>query len=301
MTPKKILITGGSGLVGQRLTELLLGKGYEVAWLGRKPTDRVHSFLWNIDEWTLESKALKWADAIIHLAGANVAGRRWTAAWKKEILESRTQSTKLLFENLKAHPNHVRTFLAASAVGLYGFSLTDELLTEESKPGPDFLAQVVKEWEGQVDKISTLEIRTAKLRTGITLSKKGGALVQMANPVKWFIGSPLGSGKQYVSWIHIDDLCNMFIHLLENENLSGAFNASAPLAVTNRELTKAIAHQLNRPLIFPHVPAFVLKIVIGEMADMVLQGSNVSSKKIQNTGFRFSFEKLEDALSDLLD
>jgi len=297
----KILITGGTGLVGSRLTEMLLNKGFEVSHIGRtKKAGRVPSFVWDIKQKKFDAQALKGVNTIVHLAGAGVADKRWTTARKKEILGSRIESTKLLFETLKTTSNEVNTVVAASAIGYYGFGLGEETVEEDSKPGTDFLAQVTKQWEAQVDKIGTLGIRMVKLRIGIVLSEKGGALAEMAKPIKLGAGAALGSGKQYLSWIHLDDLCEMFIKAIAAENMNGAYNAVGTGWVTNQEMTKAIAHILKKPLLLPSVPGFVLKIILGEMADMVLNGSKVSSKKIQKTGFSFQYTSLDDALKNLL-
>jgi len=297
----KILITGGTGLVGSRLTEMLLNKGFEVSHIGRtKKAGIVPSFVWDIKQKKFDAQALKGVITIVHLAGAGVADKRWTTARKKEILGSRIESTKLLFETLKNTSNEVNTVVAASAIGYYGFGMGEETVEEDSKPGTDFLAQVTKQWEAHVDKIGTLGIRMVKLRIGIVLSEKGGALAEMAKPIKLGAGAALGSGKQYLSWIHLDDLCEMFIKAIAAENMNGAYNAVGTGWVTNQEMTKAIAHILKKPLLLPSVPGFVLKIILGEMADMVLNGSKVSSKKIQKTGFSFQYTSLDDALKNLL-
>jgi uncharacterized protein (TIGR01777 family) len=217
-----------------------------------------------------------------------------------EILESRAKSTALLFNALKNQRHTVTTLITASAIGYYGFGLSEDVFTEESKPGSDFLAQVTKKWEEEVDKISSLGIRIVKLRIGIVLSEKGGALAEMVKPIKLGVGSALGTGKQYLTWIHLDDLCEMFIKAAEDQVMSGSYNAVGSEWVTNAEMTKAIAKVLKKPLWFPPVPGFVLKIVLGEMADMVLNGSKISSGKIQKTGFKFKFSKLDEALKDLL-
>ena len=295
-----MLITGASGLIGTRLTEMLIEKNCEVAHLSRnsKP-GKIKSYAWSVENGTLDGRALANTDAIIHLAGTGIAEKRWTQKRKQEILESRTKSTQLLFDCLHNSNRQVKTFISASAIGYYGFRGNEEF-TEASKPGSDFLAQVVSQWEEEVDKIQSLNIRTVKIRTGIVLSEKGGALTEMVKPIKWGVGAPLGSGDQYLSWIHIDDLCRMFLFALENESMRGAYNGTALEAVTNRQLTKAIAKTLKKPLWLPHVPAFVLKVMLGEMADMVVQGSVVSSEKIRNAGFRLQFPDLDLALSDLL-
>ncbi len=298
---KKILITGASGLIGSRLTELLLQKGYQVSHLGRsKKTGSVPSFIWDVDKGVLDQQALEGVDTIIHLAGAGVADKRWTESRKKEILESRTKSSLLLYNTL-ANTNHtVKSVVSASAIGYYGFGFGEEVFTEVSQPGNDYLAQVVKEWEESVDKISSLNLRLVKLRIGIVLSDKGGALVEMAKPIRLGIGAALGTGKQYLSWIHLDDLCAMFIKAVEDETLQGAYNATSGDWVTNQELTKLIAKVLKRPLLLPNVPGFIMKIIVGEMAVIVVNGSKVAADKIKKTGFKFNHTDLETTLKSLL-
>jgi hypothetical protein len=298
---KNILITGASGVVGTRLTEMLLQKGYHVAHLGRsKKSGTIPSFRWDVEKGEMDVNALKDADAIVHLAGAGVADKRWTPERKKEILDSRTKSTALLFEKLKSGDHAFKCFVSASAIGYYGFGMNEEIFTEEHPAGSDFLAQVTKQWEEEVTKIEKLGMRVCKLRIGIVLSDKGGALPQMAAPIKFGVGSPLGSGNQFLSWIHLDDLCEMFIKAIEDGNMQGAYNATGVSYCTNRELTQVIAKVLKKPLLLPPVPGFVLKIMLGEMADMILNGSKVSSKKIQAADFKFKFTDLEMTVSDLL-
>lgn len=293
----KILITGASGLIGKRLTEMLTQQGHEVSHLGRtKRVGKIPSFIWDVDRGTMDEQALN-VDAVVNLAGAGVADKRWTKKRKLEILESRTKSAALLARYLN-QSQQVKTVVSASAIGYYGFGLDSVELTEESKPGNDFLAQVVKAWESELDKIQNKRI--VKLRIGIVLSEKGGALKEMATPIRWGVGAPLGSGKQYLSWIHIDDLCGMFIKAIEDSSLQGIYNASGPYAVTNNELTRTIATTLHKPIWLPPIPGFVLKVLVGEMADIVLNGSIVSSKKIQQTGYTFQFPSLDDALTNLL-
>jgi uncharacterized protein (TIGR01777 family) len=295
-----ILITGASGLIGTRLTEMLLQKGHQVSHLGRsKKGDGVKSFIWNVDKHQMDEETLRGIDTIIHLAGAGVADKRWTAKRKLEILESRTRSTQLLFDVLKKGNHHVTTVVSASAIGYYGFESNDEL-TETGPAGSDYLANVTKQWEEEVNKIESLNIRVVKIRIGIVLSEKGGALKEMMLPIKFFVGSPLGSGNQYLSWIHIDDLCAIFCKAAEDKNMHGAYNGVGTYPVTNRALTRAIAKVLRRPIFLPAIPGIVLKLIIGEMADIVLNGSKVSSSKIRQAGFSFQFDNLEKALRNLL-
>ncbi len=298
---KNILITGASGLVGTRLTELLLQNGSRVAHLGRAKKDgSIPTYKWDIQKNEIDSQAFEGMDTIIHLAGAGVAEKRWTAQRKTEILESRTKSTALLYEKLKSGDHTIKTFISASAIGYYGIDSNDQIIDEQFPQGTDFLAQVTGEWEREVDRMNELNIRTVKLRTGIVLSNKGGALMEMVKPIRLGVGSALGSGNQYLSWIHLDDLCGMFIKSTEDDQMHGAYNATGTSYCTNRELTKLIAKVLKKPLWLPPVPGFVLKIIIGEMADIVLSGAKVSSAKIQKRGFQFKFTDLESTVSSLL-
>lgn len=300
MAAKHILITGASGLIGSRLTELLTEQGHTVAHLSRSVTKGpVKTFLWNPDRFTMDPEALKGVDAVVHLAGAGVAEKRWTNERKKEILESRTRSAALLFEELNRNGGDVKTFISASGMNYYGMTDSDRYFVESDPPGNDFLAEVCKQWEQEADKVETLSVRVVKVRIGVVLAPKGGALESMSKPIRWGIGSPLGSGDQIISWIHIDDLCRLLIKSIEDGTMQGAYNAVTPFPVTNRELTKMIAHKMKKPLFLPAVPEFVLRLVLGEMADIVLKGGKLSTKKVTQTGFRFQFERIEDALDNL--
>lgn len=298
---QKVLITGGSGLVGTELSSLLKDKGYEVAHLTRSKKEGYpyKQFKWDIDRKQIEDEAIHFADVIIHLAGAGVADKKWTDKRKKEIVESRTESASLLYNTIKNMPNEAPSqIISASAIGYYGMDTGDKLVNEESNSGHDFLAEVTKKWEDSVDQFELLEIPTAKIRIGIVLTDKGGALPQLAQPIKLMAGAPLGSGGQWMSWIHIEDLARLFLHVQEKK-LSGVFNGVGTTPATNKELTKAVAKVLNKPLILPNVPAFAMKLLLGEMAQMVLGGNKVSAEKISNNGFDFKFENLEDALKDI--
>lgn len=300
MVPKRVLITGGSGLIGSHLTQHLLQEGVQVVHLGRSKRNHVvPAYQWDVEAGEMDVRALEGVDSIVHLAGAGVADKRWTPQRKQEILQSRVQSTALLFSTLKTHFHQVKTFVSASAIGYYGFGNGNQIFDETSGPGNDFLSGVVVAWEKEVDALSALGIRLVKIRIGIVLSAKGGALKEMIRPIRWGMGAPLGSGEQFMSWIHIDDLCRIFTFALLRDELHGVFNATAGW-VTNREFTKKVAGILHRPLWLPSIPAPVLRMLLGEMADMVLNGSKVSSEKIKKAGFSFKFENLSDALQDLL-
>lgn len=299
-TLKTILITGGSGLVGTRLSTLLTEKGYTVTHLSRNPSNEDYkAFEWDIKKGSIDKEAITSADAIIHLAGAGVADKRWNEARKKVIYDSRIDSTKLLFQKVKELNPDLNYFLSASAIGYYGWDTGDKLVDETSPKGEGFLAEVVADWEKEVDSFDAINIPNGKVRIGIVLSEEGGALVEIGKPIKFGVGAPLGSGKQYMSWIHLDDLCGIFIHCLENQ-VEGNINGVSSNPVTNKELTKSIAHHLKKPLILPNVPKFALKILVGEMADMLIGGNKVSSKKIEELGYSFQYPKLDEALADLL-
>nr|WP_295932609.1 TIGR01777 family oxidoreductase [uncultured Dyadobacter sp.] len=296
---KKVLITGGTGLIGKRLTHMLLQKGYEVAFLSRKKEDipSVRVYEWDIRKGYIEEGALDNLHFLVHLAGTNVAEGRWTEERKKSILESRTESARLITRKLAERPGKPVAFVSASGISYYGQDTGDNRNTEATPPGNDFLSHVSIEWEKAANEIAALGIRTVKLRTGIVISKKGGAIPKMALPARFGVGAPLGSGKQWISWIHLDDMCEMYIEALEDERWQGAYNAVAAPPVTNEGLTKAICNVLHRPQWFPNVPALVLKLVFGDMAAVVLGGNYVVNARIADeTGFKYHYGDLESAL-----
>ncbi len=298
---KSVLITGGSGLLGSAITDLLVQKGYQVSHLGRNPSvGKVKCFRWSIREKYIDPKSLLGVDVIIHLAGAGVAEKRWSEKRKKEILESRTQSGNLLFEMLRDTPNSVKVVLCASAIGYYGLKTSDEWCHEDNQAGADFLAGVTQAWEEATKGVVDLNKRLVHFRIGIVLSNMGGPLKEMAQPIRWGVGAPLGSGKQWVSWIHIDDLCQLFLFAMINENLKGVYNAVAPNPVTNRELTVVIARTLHRKLLVPPIPSFALKIILGQMAEIVVTGARASCNKIKLAGFNYTFADIGLAMKSLL-
>lgn len=299
---ERVLITGGTGLVGKKLSTILLQEGYQVSFLSRtkKNIANVEVFQWDIHKQNIEQEAIETADYIVHLAGAGVADRRWTESYKKEILESRVLSTQLLHKAIQNAFKKPKAFLSASAVGIYGFDTKENLVEENSPQGNDFLADVTKKWENEVLKIKELAIRTCIFRIGIVLSTKGGALAKMMQPIQFFAGAALGSGKQYMSWIHIEDLARMFLFAIKNPQIEGIFNAVGNSPATNAEFTQILAKILEKPLFLPNVPSFALKLMLGEMAVMVTGGNRVSNKKILESGFEYKFNTLEEALKDLL-
>jgi uncharacterized protein (TIGR01777 family) len=296
-----VLITGASGLIGKHLTRHLLQKGCRVAHLGRSEgKGTVQTFTWDPYKGKMDSGVLEGKDTVIHLAGANVAAKRWSSSHKREVLESRVKPTAFLRAKLKEISPGVKTVVVASAIGIYGYNLSDEWYTEDSPLGKDFLADVVKQWEGEADEITLLGIRVVKIRTGIVMTPEGGALREMMRPMGWGIGAPLASGRQWVSWIHRDDLCGIFASAVEQGHWSGTYNAAAPNPVTNEELTKALAKAMHRKIILPAVPAPVLRLLLGEMAELVIHGSRVASHKVQKAGYRFQYPDIQETLRQLI-
>jgi len=297
----RVLITGGSGLIGSRLTTLLVEKGIEVVHLERSPGNSpIKTYLWNVEEGTIDASALIGVNAIIHLAGASIGDGRWTARRKAEIVDSRVKSTRLLLQELGNNSHEATTFVCASAVGYYGGECGDEIKGEGDGPGADFLADVCRQWEAAASEMGSLGIRVVRMRTGIVLSPSGGALAPMVTQAKMGFAAPLGSGNQYMSWVHLDDLCRAYIYALTNNLLHGPYNIVAPSPVTNREFTKVLAHVMAKPQFMPAIPSFVLKLVLGEMSALVLEGCNVSSDKLRASGFSFRFEDVDTALRNVL-
>lgn len=295
-----ILIGGGSGLIGTRLTDILLQKGYQVRHLGRQAKDgKVKTFAWDVRKQSIDERAFEGVTAVINLAGANINGHRWTESYKKEMLTSRTDSTKLIVDFLNKNSHQVTNFINGSAVGYYGIQNSPRFFKEEDAPGKDFMAQLTIEWEKVAQQVKSDQVKVARVRTGIVFNSHGGALEEMAKPIKFLVGAPLGSGKQIVSWVHLEDECGIIIHILEND-LAGVFNAVAPEPASNEELTKGIAKRLHKPLLLPNIPEFALKIILGEMSDAVLNGQKVSSEKIQSTGYVFQYPTLNSALDEAM-
>lgn len=297
-----ILITGGTGLVGRFLSKKLKDKGYSVAILGRESQKvaGIITYTWGIDKNEIEKEAIEKADYIIHLAGANISESRWTAKRKKIIIDSRVKSAQLIFETLKENTNQVKAFISASAIGYYGAISTENIFSENDPPANDFLGETCRQWEQSADRFEELGIRAVKIRTGVVLANHGGALAKMITPIKLGIGSAIGNGSQYLPWIHIEDLCDIYIKAIEDSQMNGAYNAVAPDHKTNRDFAETLAHVLKKPLWFPNIPAIVMKIIFGEMSAILLKGSRVSSEKIKNAGYKFKFAKLEGALVNLL-
>ena len=297
-----ILISGGTGLVGKHLSVKLKERGYRVAVLSRtsKKGIDIPAFAWDIEKKQIDKEAIETADCIIHLAGAAITEKRWTAKRKQLIIDSRVKSGQLIFDKVKENKNKLKVFISASAIGYYGAITTEKVFVETDPPANDFLGEACKEWERSADRFGELGIKTVKIRTGIVLSKQGGALEKMITTVKMGIGSPLGNGKQYMPWIHIDDLCGIYIKAIEDTQMNGVYNAVAPDHKTNMDYVKILARKLEKPLWLPNVPSIAIKIIFGSMSEIILKGSRVSSEKIRAAGYNFFFPDLESALTDLL-
>lgn len=291
---KKVLIGGGSGLIGKRLTALLLEKGYDVAWLSRSdtPVDGINSYLWDPVQGKMDEKALENCVAIINLAGESIANHAWTTSYRKKVIESRTHSARCIINALKENKNQISVLISASAIGFYG-DRKDEIMTEESIMGNGFLTQSTAEWEKAYQDSS---IRTILFRIGVVLSKNGGALKEMSASIPVGICPVLGNGKQIISWIHIDDICLQMIHGIENENMQGIYNGVSPSPSPQRAFILAIRKNLNKWSIPIAIPSFILKLLMGERSSIVLNSSNVSSEKIKRSGYDFKFPTLESAL-----
>jgi uncharacterized protein (TIGR01777 family) len=298
----KVLISGGTGSIGSLMADFLHRQGHEVGLLSRseKNDGTFKTYKWNIKDNYLDPEALESCDYIIHLAGAGIADKAWTAGRKKEIIESRVLSTDLLYNQVKKHKTPLKAFISASAVGYYGQVTSNKNFTEKDKSANDFVGKTCFLWEQAAEQFEDLGIRTVSLRIGVVLMEKGGALEKMVQPIRMGFGSPLGSGKQYIPWIHVDDLIGMFYKALTSDDMSGAYNAVAPKPASNAEFTRILARVLNKKLWLPNVPAFVLKALLGDRASLVLKGSRVSSQKIESTGFTFKYTSLEPALKNLL-
>ena len=298
----RVLITGATGLIGEEIVKLCHIKSIQVNYLTTSKSKIVQrenykGFYWNPSKKEIDVACLKDVNAIIHLAGATVS-KRWTPSYKKEILSSRTETTALLVNTLKHNKHKVTQVISASAIGIYPDSLTNYYDESYQDISTSFLGKVVQVWEDAVNDFTTQSISVSKIRIGLVLSNKGGALTEIVKPIKFGLGAAFGSGKQWQSWIHIHDLANIFLYILQ-QKLTGVYNAVAPNPVSNLELIKATASVLNKPLFMPNIPKFFMKIVLGEMYILLFESQRVSSKKITQKGFYFKFNCLEPALKDL--
>ncbi|MDO7171476.1 TIGR01777 family oxidoreductase [Mariniflexile sp. AS56] len=299
----RVLITGATGLIGQEIVKLCHGRNISVNYLTTSKSKinqsaKTQGFYWNPKQQDIDVNCFKEVDAIINLAGATVS-KRWTSAYKKEIIASRKETTQLLVNSLKSIDHTVKQVISASAIGIYPDSLINYYDETFQDFDTSFLSNVVQVWEQEVDAFSSLNITVSKIRIGLVLSNKGGALTEMIKPIKYGAGAAFGDGRQWQSWIHISDLAQLFLYVLKHQ-LEGVYNAVAPSPVTNQELTKTIATSLNKPLFLPNIPRIFMKLVLGEMHTLLYDSQRVSSKKIEDTGFYFEYHHLQPALEDLL-
>ena len=305
----RILITGGTGLIGRALIDLLLPEGHEIVVVSRHPERAnlpagVTLARWDgisVDGW---GEWMDGADAVVNLAGESIAGTgalpaRWTAQRKRRILESRVNATRAVVEAISRAQNRPGVLVQGSAVGYYGGRRDDEILDEDAPPGQDFLAQVTVQWEAASEPVETLGVRRAIARTGLVLSPSGGSLPPMLTPFKLFLGGPLGDGRQWWPWIHIRDEVRALAFLMREERAAGPFNLTAPHPVTNREFALILGQTLGRPAFLP-VPAALLRLALGEMATLLLDGQRAVPKRLLDLGFHFDFPELSKALRDLL-
>lgn len=296
----RVLISGGTGLVGSHLILLLVKNGYEVSVLSRKKSTakNVKNYQWDPERKWMDDEAIAAADYIIHLAGANIGGKRWSEKRKNKIVASRIDSTHLLVEYLSKVKNNVRAFIVSSAVGYYGNDVV-KIFTENDPSSHDFMGNTCRQWEAASDGISKMNIRRVILRSGIVMAKEALILKQSKLALNFFTAPVFGNGKQTISWIHLNDLCRMFLQSMEVESMSGVYNATAPNPVSNFEFIMTLATILHRPALKIHIPELLLKTGLGELSGILLNNINVSSDKILSTGFQFQFPSLESTLKNI--
>ena len=298
----KVLITGATGLIGKELTTLLLQNGVNVHYLTTskrkiKNEPNYKGFYWNPTQGIIDENCIMGVDAIIHLSGASIS-QRWTNSYKQEIVESRIDSSNLLYNALKSNPNQVRQIVSASGTAIYPNSFK-AVYTENSPEISDtFLGNVVLKWEESVDKFKLLNVKVCKLRTGIVLSNSGGALPKMVQPIKFGFGAAFGNGKQVQSWIHIHDLAALYFFAIKN-HWDGVYNAVSPTPISNEFLTKTIARVLKKPIFLPNIPQFIMKLVLGEMHVLLFENKNISSNKVTDLGFEFKYKSIDQAIENL--
>ncbi|KFC17962.1 TIGR01777 family oxidoreductase [Epilithonimonas lactis] len=298
---KKILISGATGLVGKKIARKLFERGYQVEILVRsKPQNSdFRSYEWNYEKKFLEGGALDNTYIFIHLAGASIS-KRWTKTYKEEVYKSRVDSAQFIFEEMQKRKIYPEAVISSSAAGIYGQTTSQQIFTENDQHANDFLGNVCKDWEEKAFQFQELGSRVVCVRTSTVLSEKGGALEVLKKPIELNVGAALGTGDQYFPWIQIDDLVNIYVKAVEDVSMNGAYNASAPDFINNRELTRKIASHLGKKLWLPNIPKFIIKTVLGEMSVLALEGSRISSNKIENAGFKFQYNNLDAALSDVI-
>ena len=299
----KVLVTGATGLIGQQLVDVLIQNDHTVHYLTTSPLKiqnkaNYFGFFWNPQEGKIDENCIEGVDVIVHLAGASIS-KRWTNSYKQELIESRVLSANLLFNLLKKKTNQVKHFISASGTAIYPDSY-DVIYDESSKQiDTTFLGHVVVKWEESADQFKLLNLKVTKLRTGVVFSEKGGALLEMIKPIKMYLGSGFGLGKQMQSWIHLIDIANLYYFVIQNQT-EGIINAVAPDYVTNQELTKALAKHLKRPLFLPNIPQFIMKLLLGEMSILLFNNKKIIPKRALSLGFKFQFDTVEKALQNII-
>lgn len=297
---KKILITGGTGFVGKQLIPFLVEKGYSIHVLTRKPSanslKNICFFQWDIERQYIDKKAFEGVEILINLTGANIGEKRWTEQRKKEIIDSRIKSIDLFYQYISENKFNINIFISSSAIGFYGAVTTDKTFAETSESGNDFLASVCQKWEDAALKFNDLGIRTIILRKGVILGKDGGMVKKLSPLAKLGINVSLGSGEQYLPWIDIRDLVRLYDFILSNTQLKGIFNGVATEQITMNDFSKVLLKSFGKKSFLPNAPAFVIRLLFGEMAVMLLEGSKVSNEKLESTGFYFEFDTIEKSL-----
>ncbi|STD59331.1 TIGR01777 family oxidoreductase [Empedobacter falsenii] len=292
-----ILLTGGSGLIGSELTKILIKNGHQVRILTREKEIEHPFYHWEKD--TIDEKVFENLDGIIHLAGSLIA-KRWTNSYKKEIFSSRVDTANLLFEYVKKLNIDLKFFISASGTGYYGQITSDKIFKETDKPNTDFLGKVCVAWENAAYQFEKIGARVVCLRTSLVLSKNSEGFKLLKKPIQLGIGANLGDGKQWMPWIHITDLLQIYAQAVEDEKMNGSYNASSPENINHSNFNHRLARKMNKPFFIPNIPAFVMKLALGEMSSLVLNGSRIDATKIQETGFEFQYPTLGKALEELL-
>ena len=297
-----ILISGGTGLVGKALTKLLISEGHEVRILSRQPqsSSSIKSFYWNVGKNEIDEKAFDGVEHIVHLAGSGIADKRWTDARKQDIIDSRVDSMKLITSVVSKKNIQLKSFVGASAIGIYGMTTSEKIFTETDIGKDDFLKESCTQWENSYHAIQTLSNKNCVIRIGVVLSKDGGALKKLLPLFKLGLGSAVGSRKQYMPWIHLDDLASIFNEALFNPNYSGIYNAVSIEQATNDSFSNQLAKSLSKPFFLPKIPAFMLKLLFGEMANVLLEGSRVSNQRLMKAGFQLKYPSLSEALREIV-
>ena len=301
---KNVLITGGTGFVGRHLTDLLVANGFSVSILSRSKranAENIFYYTWDVEKQFIEEEAIQKADYVIHLAGANIAEKRWTNKRKEEIVSSRERSTQLIYNALLKYNKNVDAFVSASAVGIYDAVNGAEICTEEMPLANDFLGLTCQKWEAAAHQFEKLGIRMVKIRTGLVMGKEDGFLKKLVPIFKLRLGSALGSGKQYMPWIHIDDLCRIYLEAIQNPKMNGAYNAAIMDNTTNQLFSKILAKVYGYKIWLPNVPSFLIQLALGEMSQLVLTGTRISNAKIKQLGFEFEHENLEVTMRNCLE